>query len=173
MDALQSERDPPPGKRPASDCCRYSLGVSRAPSPKPESVAELSAQVEAHVLAVGDVPDLHLDRIRTATYLAWPWLRSSTLQFSSIRGHTYTNCTKMKKWIFLDQILWEANCVYALKESEIKNGDQQTEALEIDFVIDLEMYRNWQKMEISKISITYYQKSKCFTEIFVSLLYAA
>ena len=30
-------------------------------------------------------------------------------------------------------------------ESEIKNGDQQTEALEIDFVIDLEMYRNWQK----------------------------
>ena len=58
-------------------------------------------------------------------------------------------------------------------ESEIKNGDQQTEALEIDFVIDLEMYRNWQKMEISKISIAYYQKSKCFTGIFVSLLYAA
>ena len=55
-------------------------------------------------------------------------------------------------------------------ESEIKSGDQQTEALEIDFVIDLEMYRNWQKMEISKISIAY-QKSKCFTEIFVSLLY--
>ena len=43
-------------------------------------------------------------------------------------------------------------------ESEIKNGDQQTEALEIDFVIDLEMYRNWQKMEISKISIAYYQR---------------
>ena len=57
-------------------------------------------------------------------------------------------------------------------ESEVKNEDQQT-ALEIDFVIDLEMYGNWQKMEISKISITYYQKSKCFTEIFVSLLYAA
>ena len=57
-------------------------------------------------------------------------------------------------------------------ESEIKKGDQQTEALEIDFVIDLEMYRNWQKREISKISIGYYyQKSKCFTEIFVSLLY--
>ena len=35
-------------------------------------------------------------------------------------------------------------------ESEIKKGDQQTEALEIDFVIDLEMYRNWQKMEISR-----------------------
>ena len=50
-------------------------------------------------------------------------------------------------------------------ESEIKNGDQQTKALEIDFVIDLEMYRNWQKMEIPKISIAYYQKSKCFTEI--------
>ena len=30
-------------------------------------------------------------------------------------------------------------------ESEIKNGDQQTKALEIDFVIDLEMYRSWQK----------------------------
>ena len=59
-------------------------------------------------------------------------------------------------------------------ESEIKNEDQQTEALEIDFVIDLEMYRNWQKkMEIFNISIAYYQKSKCFTEIFVSLLYAA
>ena len=58
-------------------------------------------------------------------------------------------------------------------ESEIKNGDQQAEALEIDFVIGLEMYRNWQKMEISKILIAYYQKSKCFTEIFVSLLYAA
>ena len=29
----------------------------------------------------------------------------------------------------------------------IKNGDQQTEALEINFTctIDLEMYRNWQK----------------------------
>ena len=40
---------------------------SRAPSPAPESVAELSAQVEAHVLAVAEVPDLHLDRIRTAT----------------------------------------------------------------------------------------------------------
>ena len=37
--------------------------------------------------------------------------------------------------------------VHALMESEIKNGDQQTEALKIDFVIDLEMYRNWQKME--------------------------
>ena len=47
-------------------------------------------------------------------------------------------------------------------ESEIKNGDQQTEALEIDFVIDLEMYTNWQKMEISKISIAYYQKKKMF-----------
>ena len=58
-------------------------------------------------------------------------------------------------------------------ESEIKIGDQQTEALEMDFVIDLEMYRNWQKMKISKISIAYYQKSKYFTEIFVSLLYAA
>ena len=58
-------------------------------------------------------------------------------------------------------------------ESEIKNGDQQTEALEIDFVIDLEMYRNWQKMEISKILIAYYQKRKCFTGIFVSLLYVA
>ena len=54
-----------------------------------------------------------------------------------------------------------------------KNEDQQTEALAIDFVIDLEMYRNCQKMEIFKISIAYYQKSKCFTEIFVSLLYAA
>ena len=57
-------------------------------------------------------------------------------------------------------------------ESEIKNGDEQTKALEIDFVIDLEMHRNWQKMEISKISIAYYQKSKCFTGIFVSLFYA-
>ena len=56
-------------------------------------------------------------------------------------------------------------------ESEIKNGDKKTEALEIDFVIDLEMYRNWQKN--GKISIAYNQKSKCFTEIFVSLLYAA
>ena len=35
---------------------------------------------------------------------------------------------------------------------ETKNGDQQTEALESYFAIDLEMYRNWQKMEISKIS---------------------
>ena len=58
-------------------------------------------------------------------------------------------------------------------ESEIIKGDQQTEALEIDIVIDLEMYRNWQKMEISNILIASYQKSKCFTEIFVSLLYAA
>ena len=58
-------------------------------------------------------------------------------------------------------------------ESEIKNGDQQTKALEIDFVIDLEMYRNWQKMDISKISIAYYQKSKFFTGNFVSFLYAA
>ena len=41
--------------------------LSRAPSPAPESVAELSAHVEAHVLAVAEVPDLHLDRIRTAT----------------------------------------------------------------------------------------------------------
>ena len=54
-------------------------------------------------------------------------------------------------------------------ESEIKNGDQQTEALEIDFVIDLEMCRNWQKNGNFQISIAYYQKSKCFTEIFVSL----
>ena len=52
-------------------------------------------------------------------------------------------------------------------ESEIKNGDQQTEDLEIDFVIDLEMYRKWQKMEISKISIVYYQKSKCFIQGFL------
>ena len=58
-------------------------------------------------------------------------------------------------------------------ENEIKNGDQQTEPLEIDFVIDLERYRNWRKMEASKISIAYYQKSKCLTEVFVSLLFAA
>ena len=57
-------------------------------------------------------------------------------------------------------------------ESEIKNGDQQTEALETDFTIDPEMYRNWQKMEISKSLIAYYQQRKCFTGIFVSLLYA-
>ena len=44
-------------------------------------------------------------------------------------------------------------------ESEIKKGDQQTEALEIDFVIDPEMYRNWQKNGNFKISIAYCQKS--------------
>ena len=48
------------------------------------------------------------------------------------------------------QILYEAYCVYALMESEIKNGDQQTEALEIDFVIDLEMCRNWQKWKFPR-----------------------
>ena len=42
--------------------------LSRAPSPAPESVAELSAQVEAHMLAVADETDLHLDGIRTAIF---------------------------------------------------------------------------------------------------------
>ena len=41
-----------------------------------------------------------------------------------------------------DQMLLAGCCVYALMESQIKNEDQQTEALEIDFVIDLEMYKN-------------------------------
>ena len=42
----------------------------------------------------------------------------------------------------IDQILLAGCCVYALMESHIKNEDQQTEALEIDFVIDLEVYKN-------------------------------
>ena len=51
-----------PGKDPI-----VADNLSRAPSPAPKSPAEISAQVVAHVLAVVYVPDLHLDRIRTAT----------------------------------------------------------------------------------------------------------
>ena len=53
------------------------------------------------------------------------------------------------------RILHYNTFVYTLVGNENKNRDQQTEALESYFAIDLEMYRNWQKMEISKISIAY------------------